>query len=628
MKSLRAKILFGYIFLTVITVLVGGWAIFNFLRLSTTLDGILTENYRSVVAAEHMMGAIERQDSAQLLLLFGKEPEATQIFVENQQAFTGWLQRAEENITISTEKPIIDTIRGNYTRYLQAYYEMRDLWVKDETELSEFYFSHAFPLFQTIKDDCRRLLEVNQEAMIAENDRAKLATRKAVASTGAVSLVAVVLGLLLGFNLVRVILQPVHLLTNSVRLVREGRLSEIEDIRAEDEIGELATEFGRMTKQLREFARSNINKLIAEQKKTEAIVRSISDAIIVTDAESRILLVNKEAEEIFDIREENTIGQHFLEVIHNEKLYKTIKQTLTTGKPICGENPRDLIQVNSKGLAHYYQVEVTPVISPDKQLLGSVTLLPDITHFKAVDQLKSDFVNTVSHEFRSPLATIQMGVELLLERHKQNLDADGQEMLDAVFEDAQRLSRLVNELLDLSKMEEGKISMDLQDVSVPELVDAAMATLKYQAEAKGVVFVRDVPAELPLIEADINKMIWVLTNLLGNSLRYTDSGGEIKVTARTRGSRMYIKVSDTGVGIPKEYLDKVFDKFVQVKRKNGSAGGAGLGLTIAREIVRAHRGRIWVESEEGRGAAFTFTVPVKAAGGGDESETRSEDSGH
>jgi two-component system, NtrC family, sensor histidine kinase KinB len=623
MKSLRLKILLGYILLTGITVLVAGWAIFHFVRLGTALDDILLENYRSVVAAEHMMDALERQDSAQLLLLFGLEDQAGDIFLENERTFYSWLTRAEENITIEMETPLLERIASGYKDYLHSYYEMRLLLRSGDTQgVSDYYLNESYPLFQEIKQDSRQLLEINQAAMIAGNDRAKLATRQAVASTAGVSVVALLLGLLFGFNLVRVILKPVNQLTKSVRLVRDGRLDEIEEIRAEDEIGELAREFGRMTKRLREYEQSNISRLIAEQKKSEAIVRSISDAIIVTDAESRILLLNRQAEELFGIQEENAMGRHFLEVIKNETLFNTLKRTLETGKPVMAVGPHGLIQVLLDGEEHYYQVEVTPVVNPDGQILGTVTLLPDITYLKTVDQLKSDFVSTVSHEFRSPLATIQMGTELLREHHAQSLNDDGREMLEAIFEDALRLNRLVNDLLDLSKMEEGKISMDISQVSVPELVHAAVSTLRSQAEQKGLQIICDLPETMPLIEGDFNKLTWVLTNLLGNALRYTDSGGEIRIATRIRGNRAYISVRDSGTGIPKEYLGKVFEKFVQVKGKDGTAGGAGLGLTIAREIVQAHRGQIWVESEEGIGSLFTFTIPVVKDWGckGDEAE--------
>jgi two-component system, NtrC family, sensor histidine kinase KinB len=626
LKSLRLKILLGYILLTGITVLVSGWAIFHFVKLGTTLDDILLENYRSVVAAEHMMDALERQDSAQLLMLTGREEEAGEIFLENERVFFGWLTRAEENITIETEGPLIEGLTQGYMQYVRTFYDMRDLHRSgDVAAVSEYYFSKSLPLFETIKGASRRLLEINQEAMIVGNKRAKAETRKAVVSTAGVSLVAVLLGLFLGVNLVRVILKPVNQLTKSVRLVRDGRLDEIEEIKAEDEIGELAREFGRMTKQLRDYEQSNISRLLAEQKKSEAIVRSISDAIIVTDADSRILLVNGQAEEMFGIREKETIGRHFLEVIKNETLFDTLRKTLDTGSPVRTQGPQGLIQVPVNGREHYFQVEVTPVINADGQVLGTVTLLPDITHLKAVDQMKSDFVSTVSHEFRSPLATIQMGTELLREQHSSSLNAEGQEMLEAIFEDALRLNRLVNDLLDLSKMEEGKISMDISAVSLPELVEAAVHTIKSQAEAKGLALVSEIADALPPVEGDFNKLTWVLTNLLGNALRYTESGGEIGISTRIRGNRAYISVRDNGSGIPQEYQNKIFDKFVQVKGKDGSAGGAGLGLTIAREIVQAHRGQIWVESEEGRGSVFTFTVPVanEWGGKGDEAEDSS-----
>jgi NtrC-family two-component system sensor histidine kinase KinB len=200
-----------------------------------------------------------------------------------------------------------------------------------------------------------------------------------------------------------------------------------------------------------------------------------------------------------------------------------------------------------------------------------------------------------------------MSVKLLLERAMEKLNEKDRQLLLAAHEDLQRLKTLVNNLLDLSKIEAGKMEMEFEPVSLHTLCQNAVAVLKSQIEAKGICLTMDLPQKLPLVKADANKIIWVLTNLISNALHYTDKEGSIRLSAEQLGLYVHVSVSDNGPGIPFEVQSKIFDKFVQIK-SDKALGGTGLGLTICKEIVRAHGGTIWVDSTPGEGSTFTFTL--------------------
>jgi NtrC-family two-component system sensor histidine kinase KinB len=235
--------------------------------------------------------------------------------------------------------------------------------------------------------------------------------------------------------------------------------------------------------------------------------------------------------------------------------------------------------------------------------------LRDVTRLTELDRLKSEFVMTASHELRTPLTSIGMSIKLLLEKSMEKLDEKERQLLLVAHEDLERLKTLVNNLLDLSKIEAGRMEMEFENISIDNLCQNAADVLKTQIDAKGVHFTLDLQPHLPNVKADANKIIWVLTNLISNALRYTDSGRHIRLSAERIGPYVHVSVTDNGPGIPFEAQSKIFDKFVQIK-SDRALGGSGLGLTICREIVRAHGGTIWLDSTPGEGSTFTFTLPI------------------
>jgi NtrC-family two-component system sensor histidine kinase KinB len=244
----------------------------------------------------------------------------------------------------------------------------------------------------------------------------------------------------------------------------------------------------------------------------------------------------------------------------------------------------------------------------ERTLSGIVLLLRDVTRLKEVDQLKSEFVMAASHELRTPLTSLGMSVDLLQEHVASTLAEKDRELLQAAHEEVHRMKALVNDLLDLSRMEAGRIGLELETVSVQTLFDEVRGVFKSQLDIKAIALTSALMENPPKIHVDANKITWVLTNLVSNALRYVNPGGHIQLSAVRIGPNVHLSVRDDGPGIPPEYQTRIFQKFIQVKGRE--TGGTGLGLAICKEIVRAHGGAIWVESSPDHGSTFTFTLPV------------------
>jgi len=607
--GLRKKILWGYAVLTVLILTTSIWSIYNVALLNRTHNQSIVENYRSVIAAENMIGALERQDSAVLLMILGEMDVASTIFEQYQAEFLLWFGRAEDNITLPGEGELIASIKQAYVEYMKAVQVFR-------TDLSRggdgkgHYREDLMAKFTAVRAQSKHLLEINSERVLSNARRAAASSSTAIWSTAIVALGSVFAALLFGINSSEIIIRPITRLIESVKRIQAGHLDETIEVESEDEIGQLAEEFNIMTSRLQQFEESNVARLIVEQGKLEAVVNSIPDGIIVSDAQHGILIINPAAERIFAKSEEAVRNKHFLEAVNNDAIFRRIKEAYSTDVTSADEEERTIkVLVGEK--ARYFAVDVHLVEGKDSKVYGAVTVLKDITHFKELDEMKSDFVSTVSHEFRTPLTSIIMGLSLLMERGIVQRGTREYALLGAIQEDSERLVRLVNELLDLSRMESGRIEMQFRPVSICSVVEAAARPTLGQMADKGVVFANDCTEDLPEVNVDADKIIWVVSNLLGNALRYTPSGGVIGVRASVQGTRLMVSVSDTGIGISREDQAKIFKKFVQIKGKDGTAtGGAGLGLAISKEIVQAHSGRIWVESEVGKGTTFVFTLPI------------------
>jgi NtrC-family two-component system sensor histidine kinase KinB len=608
-RTFRQKIFIGYGASLVLVVLVLAWAMFMMLRLGRASESILRENYRSIQAAEHMIDAIERQDSAVLLNLLGYREQGLKEFRENETAFLQWLGRARDNITIPGEQEIVDSIEQNYSRYLGEVINLHFRSASDQPGAVNLYHESILPLFRSTRDTCVKLREINHETMYAASNRAGQLSLQAVFSLSVVGTLAVVIGVVFSFFLSRLISRPVIQLKNAALQIAEGNYDVQVPGGGSAELALLADQFNQMAEKLRKFHEMNIGKIIAEKLKSEAIIQSVDDGIIVVDNRLLINNVNPKAALIFGVHKDTLLDQHFFEAVRDERLFHLLKQAVETGNsPRLGEG-EDILTIPAQEGNQYYQFSIMPMRSSSQAIQGVVVLLRDITRLRELDRLKSEFVLTASHELRTPLTSVSMAVELLMESATAKLTDREQELLGACHEDVQRLRALVNDLLDLSKIEAGKLDLAFERVQPGLLFDQALAVMRPQAEGKRLELTLAADDDLPAVLVDPNKIVWVLVNLMANAVRHTPEGGHIRVKGEQVGGQVHISVADDGEGVPYEIQSRIFDKFVQVKR-DASVGGSGLGLAICKEVVRAHRGTIWLDSVPGQGSTFTFTLPT------------------
>ncbi len=612
--TLRKKILIGYGINLVLMVIALLWSLGNIRMLGRASSAVLTPNFRSMLAAENMADALERQDSAVLTYLLGFEDEGLESFRGAESAFLQWLGRAKDAAGQGAGGWELTMLENDYTSYLVEFSELQVLYVTGSGDADAFYRESMFPLWSQLRARTLSLREQNQSSMFSQSSHAGFISNRAAVSTAIIGVVLVALGLSFSFFLSNVIVEPLTELVDAVKSIGEGDYHVTVRRSSSDELGTLAEEFNTMVRKLRAYNEMNVEQLVSEKHKNEAILRSIEDGIVVIDSAFRIININPAASSILNVNPELAADRHFLEVIENKDLFERIRRSLETGvSPELGEG-RNILSSRSDGGVRHYMFSIAAVRSRSGSMVGVVLLFKDITKLKELDDLKSEFVMTASHELRTPLTSIEMGVKLLQEKAEGTLDPDDLEVFAAVQEEVSRLKALVADLLDLSRIEAGKLEVEPRPIDPGGLCLKIAAGLAPQAAERGVTLVCETgPNEVPEALGDPDKIGWVLMNLIGNALKYTDTGGTVTVRAEEAGAFVQISVSDTGPGIPVEYQTKIFDKFIQVKTGRENTG-TGLGLAISKELVHAHGGAIWVESSPGQGSTFLFTLPAAGTG--------------
>jgi NtrC-family two-component system sensor histidine kinase KinB len=618
--SLRFKLLIGYAVFLAALVVLGAWSAWRLSEMGNVARRIISENYDSVIAAQDMKESLERQDSAALFALLGQRERALVQMREHRTKFDAAFQKAAGNITEPGETELIEAIRRGRDNYYQAY----DLFLKglDAARPGEVragspvqadditrveYFTRLEPLFNRLRADCDQLLRLNQRAMQAKSDAAAGVARNWFLSTLAIACALVIAGIIMAVVLSNHIVRPLRELTATTARIAGGNLDAKVEVSSRDEVGLLAVEFNRMAERIRQLRRSDMGKLLVAQQTTEAAIDSLYDPVLVTDAEGCVTRINHAAEEIFG-PESEAKGMHVGEIALDSRIAIAVAETLNSQLPVAEEGAAAVVPLAVDGSQRAYRLRTTLMRDAHSHLLGAVTLLEDITHLREIDRLKSEFIATASHELRTPLTSVQMGVHLLLEGAAGELNEGQQEVLQSCREDCERLEKLMRDLLDLSKIEAGESKPELTPLSAKDLVWACAEGLRPQVEARDVKLKIDVSPDLSYVLADRAQIERVINNLVTNALRHTERGGVITISVNKRETAVVVSVSDTGRGIPPEYLPHIFDKFVQVP--DAPAGGAGLGLAISKSIVEAHGGQIGVQSEAGRGTTLTFTLPV------------------
>jgi len=609
MQTLRRRIFLGYGATLLLIVVVLGGAMVFILELGGASDALLQEDYQSILAAVHMIDAIERQDSAMLLALMeSKKQEPTEV-KENEALFLQWLVRAKDSIDLPGEGELLESVEKKYTNYLTEAANLLRFNESDRDRALRVYREVVSPIFKSIRESLIKVKEMNHAAIDRASHRVHGLVRHGILAISLIGSASILLGTMFSLLLSRVISQPVAELKEAVSQIAQGDYEVQVPVRGSDELALLASQFNLMAEKLRQYHAMNINQLISEKQKSEAIIQSVDDGLIVADGNLLITDINPKAATIFGVKRDEVLGKHVLEVVREEKLLNLLRQSVALGGASRVTEGEDILTVMSEGKQLHLQPSIIPISTPDPAISGVLLLLHDVTRLHELDRLKSEFVLTASHELRTPLTGIGMAINMLLKKALPKLTDEEKELLTACYSEVRRLSALVKDLLDLSKIEAGKLQMAIEPLAAAFLCDQALASVKNQAEAKHIELSLKTAADLPEVLADPVKIVWVLVNLLANAVRHTPEGGHIGLKGEKVGSQIHFSVRDDGEGVPFDMQSRIFDKFVQVSPKDNSEG-SGLGLAICREIVRAHRGTIWLDSHPGEGTTFTFTLPL------------------
>ena len=602
MFALRHKLLLGFGGLFLVIALIGIQGITKVTDLGDAIDVILRENYRSVIACQAMKESLERMDSGAQFILLGKAKEGRDAIDKNEAEFEKALQAELNNITIPGEGERAARVQDLFARYRVV---IRS--IADESNLREkrnqIYFNDLLPLFQGIKDAADEIMKMNQQNMYDANQLARSKAAKAREQMYILLLLGAALAVLYVLLIGRWILRPIKHLTQSVDEIKQGNLDLVVTSNSRDEIGHLSGAFNEMTASLRELRRSDEAKVVRSQYAAQQTFNNLPDAVAILDPEGKVEVATTTARDIFGLKSKVQIRDlpfkwmtdYFTAALRGEETTKN-------------EENISLVQHFIHAEEHYFRPAAAPIMDNRQEVTGVILILKDVTEQLEHDELKRGVISTVSHQLRTPLTSIRMVLHLLLEEKIGSLTPKQTELLIAAREDSDRLHRILENLLDISRIVSGKVAMEIHMAQPHQLVLEAVESFRSAARDRGVELLTDLPGDMADVWADTQQIGHVFANLLSNALRYTDSGGKVTVSARTEEEQVQFSISDTGRGIPERYLPRIFDRFFRVPGQE-TESGIGLGLAIVKEIVEAHGGAVSVESREGEGSTFRFTLP-------------------
>ena len=560
----------GLLFLLIILLSVVGAKYIN--ELKTDTENILVANYNSLEYSRNMLSALE--DGTEKAFL----------------KFENNLKNQEKNVTEIGEPEITSEIRSSFDTF--------NLNTSDSS------------LEGAIRKDIFRLMDMNMQAIQRKSEVAKATADKAVFWIAITGTMCFLIAFFLLVNLPSNIANPIKELTESIKQIAAKNYSERVHFEIHGEFGQLAKSFNTMAEKLEEYNNSNLAKLMKEKKRIETLINKMHDPVIGLDENLKVIFANEEAIKIIGMGQTEIIGHHTQELAIKNDLVRTLIQDLMIEESDNGTQSKP-IKIYADNKEGYFEKEtlhisVVPTGEQTKQLIGHVIILRNITEFKELDFAKTNFIATVSHEFKTPISSIKMSLQLLENEEIGNLNDEQKNLVESIKDDASRLLKITGELLNMTQVESGNIQLSIMPTDPKEILLYAINATQTQADQKQIKFNIDCPDSVSKVQADNEKTAWVLTNLISNAIRYSYDNAIIYLTIRETKNKVQISVRDTGQGIAPQYKDKIFDRYFRVPGTKKE--GTGLGLAISKEFIEAQGGQIKVDTEFGAGSKFSITL--------------------
>lgn len=558
-------------FMIIILSTLGGWFIY---QLKKDTQNILAANYNTLQYSRNMLLSLEE---------ISNEPFALSEFQKNLN-----LQR--QNITESGEKEATQNIHEHFS----------ELKV-DKGNLN---------LHSAIRKDIAELMQLNMNAIQIKSGIANTTAENAIAVISIVGTLCFLIAFILMVNLPANISNPIRELTSSIHQIANENYRQRVRFESSSEFGELARSFNTMAEKLQEYSESRIDKILKGKKRIETLIDNMHDAVIGIDEERKVLFVNDEALKISGLKKENFVGKLIQDVAVSNDLVRDLIREIVN--PDATKNSSGTLKIFVEGKENYFEKEildinVIPTGEEESRFIGQVIMLRNITPFKELDLAKTHFMGTVSHEFKTPISSIQMGLQLLENERIGHLNDEQGKLVSGIKEDTQRLLRITGELLNMTQLESGVVQLNIKSSSVHLIVEDVIAANKSAAENRNITIKTHIDPNISVVNADSEKTSWVLNNILSNAIRYSYEKSVVEINVvKLDNDQVKFSVTDSGRGIEEQYLNKVFTRYFRIP--GTKTEGTGLGLSISKEFIEAQGGTIALESEIGVGSTFYFIL--------------------
>ncbi|UOG76373.1 ATP-binding protein [Hymenobacter tibetensis] len=591
--TLKTKITLAFATMLLLLMGVSAFMLYSLNQLDRTARNVLKDNLYSVELGQQMLSALDQME-------YGANIRAPQA----QPLFEKLLAREAGNVTEPGEQQAVDNLFqdvGNFNQLLASDTTSAQLWNQAVGRL---------------RRDTYAMMNLNTQALTRKNEVANRTALRQRRYVLALLTFAVLTSLLFVLSVPEAAVVPLRRLSASIDHAANQDFTASIPVEGHDELATVGRSFNRMLVQLQSYRTSTLAELMAERNRVASIVNTLDEGLLLVDQNRRLIVVNPVASALLAVPAAQLLGRRVDEVANENDLFREMLRHLDVPPP-KREQETPLLTIAQQGEEAYYRLSVHDVVGFNQALdknefVGSILTLRNISEFKKLDQAKSNFLATVSHELKTPLSSINFSLKLLQNGKVGPLNPEQQNIVLTLKQENQRLLKLVGELIDVSRLESGNIQLNFQPSHVHDIVQFAADTIQLQLKPKQLRLALEVPDNLPPVRADIEKTTWVLLNLLANAIRYSPEQEQIRISATLApdGQQVQVNVQDNGPGIAPQYQEKIFQRFVQIPDKNGYKGGSGLGLSIAREFIASQGGQLWVSSELGAGSTFLFTLPV------------------
>ncbi|NTU59318.1 MAG: HAMP domain-containing protein [Chlorobiaceae bacterium] len=607
--GIRQKLLLGLSGMLVIVMAISFMTIRQIDELGTTLAIVLKQNYLSVVACQDMKEALESIDRVVLDSFLGNHDDGMRMVSEHKAKFNDALDRELHNITLPGEQERAEKVRHLSEEYFGTLSGIMDS-SRPGSVRRTLYYTRLVPVFNEIKTVAHEILEMNQANMISEKNAARNLSISARWRVLSIGMVSVLLAMLLGYQIQRWVLHPLRSLIETTEEIRRGNLEVVIQTGSHDEVGQLSRSYNAMLTVLRQNRNSDMANLIRSRKLTEDVFRALPVPVAVLDSQGQVGVSTETAVRLFGLKPGVSVRD-----LPYSWMSVLLEKSFVSQRPASLE-AKGFVQQFVGNKEYFFRPEAVPIVSgPESDDIGgSILVLTDVTQLHDQQEMKQGLVSTVSHQLKTPLTSLRMSIHLLLDEDVGALNRQQTELMVGAREDCERLVEMLDDLLDLNRIESGKAYLEPRPVHASVLVRQGMEPFLNEAKDRNVTLSDAIADDLPEVFADPGGVRHVFANLLSNALRFTMPGGTVKVGAGKEGEFVRFFVEDTGSGIASEHMAHLFEQFFRAPGQDVRSG-VGLGLSIVKELVEAQGGQVSSISQPGKGSCFSFTIPVYIQGG-------------